>query len=461
MIRFLWLGIQLFALIVVAVWLSDHPGKVTIAWQRYLIETSVGALIVLVVALMGLFVLANRLLSDLLRLPQRWSRHRDAVTSRRGRKALTGGLVAVASGDPAAAQRLARQSEATLVDPVLSHLLTAEALILSGENDSAESQFEMLLGREDTRVIGHRGLIEVAMARGDWARAYSRARQARAVMPKSPWLALLLIDLAARVGDLAEARATLDNAIKNRILPPAETRWRQTALLTAFAKQELGEGDSKKALATAEKVLETEPGFVPAATLAAELHHRNDRLKSAERVVERAWSLMPHPQLIATWHRIAPAADMASVARWMKRLVDAKPDNPDAKLAYAASAIDARLWEDARQILQSAVTEGSSNVSSRAFRLLGRLEQEEKGNLSAAIAWYQKADSDPAGATGWTCHACRHEMAEWHEICPACGAFGEVQAPDQARREPPRSQHPISLPGIGMPVTPNLAGQGL
>ena len=459
MIRFLWLGIRLFVLVAAAAWLSEHPGKVAINWQGYLIETSVGALIVLVIALVGLSILANRVLSDLFRLPQRWSNYRDAQTSRRGRKALTGGLVAVASGDPVSARRLARQSEATLVDPVLTHLLTAEALILSGENDAAESQFELLLGREDTRIIGHRGLIEVAMARGDWARAYSRARQAAAVMPKSPWLASLLIDLAARVGDLAEARAILDRAIRNRLLPPADARRRQTALLTAVGLQAQRDGDSRTALAMAEKVLEEDPGFVPAVTLAATLHRQNDRLKSAERIVERAWGLAAHADLVSAWRRISPTEEATSLARWMKRLADARPESADAMLAYAGAAIDARLWEEARTLLQEAAALPAPATAHRAHRLLGRLEQEEKGNLGAALAWYQKAESGDRPAPGWVCHACAHETSDWQQICPACGAFGEIQTPDRARREGSRF-HPVSLPGIGTPM-PGAAYNGI
>ena len=454
MIRFTWFGIRLFLLMVVAVWLSEHPGKVSIRWLGFLTETSVGALAAILLLTLGAALLGNRLLRDLARIPQRMARHREAQTGRKGRKALTSGLVAVASGDAAAAKRSAVQTEATIVDPVLSHLLNAEALILSGETDAAETQFELLLGRDDTRVIGHRGLIEVALARGDVARAYSRARQARAIMPKSPWLLTLLVDLAAKSGDLGEARAALDQAVRAKVMTGLDASRRQCTVLTALARQAEAAGQQKDALALAETALGHDDGFVPAATLAARLLFSGERPKSAERVLERALARAPHPELIEAWRDIAPVSgiggDAPAQAAWMARLRAAHPGNVDVSLAWAATAIDARLWNDARRELEAL---SATPAAGRAYALLGRLEQEEKGNLPAALNWYRQASAQPAPAEPrWICRSCSHPAAEWNELCPACNAFAQLQTPERERGEPAVRLNPASLPGIGTPM---------
>ncbi len=449
MIRFAWLGIRLFVLMIAAVWLSDHPGKVSIHWENYLIETSVGALAVIVLVVFGAIIVGGRIFRDLARIPQRWAKRKEAQTDRKGRKALTSGLAAVASGDAASAKRMARQTEATIVDPVLSHLLNAEALILSGETDAAETQFELLLGRDDTRVIGHRGLIEVALARGDWTRAYSRARQARPVMPKSPWLMALLVDLAVRAGDLLEARATLDQAIKAKLITGSEAIRRQATLLTALAQKAERENTPREALSLAEKALEHDAGFIPAATLAARLLHGSERLKSAERVVEKAWGLSTHPELVQVWRDIAPTGDNPAIARWMERLKTARPGNTDAMLAYATTAIDARLWSEARAELETLL---ATPAAARAYALLARLEREEKGNLNVAVTWYEKASALPSADTRWICHACGHVVASWSEICASCGAFGQIQTPEMEKVAPPVRLSHASLPGIGTPM---------
>jgi HemY protein len=447
MIRFLWLGFRLFVLMIAAVWLSDHPGKVAIHWQGYLLETSVGALVVIVLVTLGAFIIGGRIFRDLMRIPERWARHKELQTGRKGRKALTSGLAAVASGDAVVAKKMALQTEATIVDPVLSHLLNAEALILSGETDAAETQFELLLGRDDTRVIGHRGLIEVALARGDWMRAYSRARQARPVMPKSPWLMSLLVDLAVRAGDLDEARQALDQAVRGKLITGNDATRRQASLLTALAYKAQRDGDAKQAQSLAEKALEHDAGFVPAAVLAARLLHATERAKSAERVIEKAWSLSAHPELVQVWHDIAPDTTMR--ARWMERLKTLQPNSTDAALAYAAAAIEARLWNDARRELEALL---ATPAAARAYALLARVEREEKGNLTTAVTWYDKAIALPIADTRWICHACGHTSASWGEICTVCGAFGQIQTPEKEKTEPATRIYHASLPGIGTPI---------
>jgi HemY protein len=461
MIRFAWLGLRLFILILAAVWLSNHPGKVAITWQGYLLETSVGALIVIVLVTLGVFILVAKLAHDLLRLPERWSQHKILQTDRRGRKALTGGLAAVASGDADAAKRLARQTEAAIVDPVLSHLLAAEALILSGENDAAESQFELLLGRDDTRVIGHRGLIEVALARGDWMRAYTRARKARAVMPKSPWLMTLLVDLAVRAGDLEEARLTLDQAVRSRALQGYEAQRRQTALWTAQGLKAERDGDARQALALAEKVLAEDAGFVPAAVLAVRLNRGNDRLKTAERIVERAWEIDPHPDLIEAWRDLGTSDDPSTMVEWMKRLADARPDHAGAALAYAEAAIEARQWGEARRVLEPMAATVPAREAGQACLLLGQLEREETGNLAAAVVWYERAGDSLATGSRWICHGCGDMSARWSELCAACGAFAHIHSPDRKPVAPPARPAPTSLPGIGMPLSQGLPMTGI
>ena len=54
---------------------------------------------------------------------------------------MTGGRAAGASGDAAAAARLAKQVDATQLDPGLTHLLTAEAAALLGPNAPPQTRF--------------------------------------------------------------------------------------------------------------------------------------------------------------------------------------------------------------------------------------------------------------------------------------------------------------------------------
>jgi HemY protein len=442
--RLLWLGLRLFLLMVLAVFLSEHPGKAVIDWQNYRIETSVGALILLLLILLAFSTAVSRIFRDLLRLPDRWRFYRHAQTSKKGRQALVSGLVAVASGDAVTAQRLARQSEASIVDPVLSHLLTAEAMILAGDNDAAESQFELLLGRDDTRVIGHRGLIEVALAQGDWLKALARARRARSTMPRSLWLLGLLIDLSVRAGDWDEARQILEQAVRARVLTGPEARRRQLALYTGLGQRAEQTGNDKLALSLAEKALAEDIGFIPAALLAARLNIRADRAKTAERVVERAWQAHPHGDLAAAWRQLAPL-DPASQLGWMDRLRQSHSTNRAARLAYGEAAIETRQWALARRELEGLLAE---QPSAAVYQALARLEQAEKADLDRTLHWYREALA-AAPETLYLCQSCGCGQAAWQAICPDCEAFAQIEDAALVHLSPGTRAPHVSLPGIG------------
>jgi HemY protein len=449
MTRLLWLAARLFLLMLLAVYLSEHPGKVVINWQNYRIETSVGALILLLLIVLAIGMAVSRLVRDLLRLPERWRGYRAAQTSKKGRKALVSGLVAVASGDAVLAERLARQSEATIVDPVLSHLLTAEAMILAGDNDAAESQFELLLGRDDTRVIGHRGLIEVALAKGDWLKALARARRARSAMPRSLWLLGLLIDLSVRAGDWDEARQILEQAVRARVLSGDEARRRQLALYTGLGLRAEQVGDSKAALALAEKALSEDAGFIPAALLAARLNIQAERAKTAERIVERAWQAHPHVDLAEAWRTLTPTMDPVQRLAWMDRLRQTQPGQRAGRLAYAEVAIEGRQWTLARGELETLLAE---QPSAAVYQALARLEQAEKADLNGALQWYRTALAS-AHEKPYLCQACGCGQTIWQAICPDCEAFAQIEDAALVHAQPGLRAPHVSLPGIGTPLT--------
>jgi hypothetical protein len=52
--RGLWFFLQLAVLVIVAVWLAEQPGAVSVEWRGWLLETSFGILVLLVIVLAAL-----------------------------------------------------------------------------------------------------------------------------------------------------------------------------------------------------------------------------------------------------------------------------------------------------------------------------------------------------------------------------------------------------------------------
>ena len=86
-------------------WVADQTGSVSLSWSVWRIETS---LPVFIFALAALFVVAMVVWSairSVWRTPERLRRMRHERRRRRGREAVTRGLIAVGTGDQFAARR--------------------------------------------------------------------------------------------------------------------------------------------------------------------------------------------------------------------------------------------------------------------------------------------------------------------------------------------------------------------
>src|SRR5205814_9090865 len=107
-------------------------------WHGWRLDTSVGVILIAVVVLVLLSVALWLIYRWIVGAPgallDGWGESRR----RRGYRALTQGLAAVAAGDGAEAAEDAREAEALLSEPPLTMLLSAQAAQLTGDRDAAK-----------------------------------------------------------------------------------------------------------------------------------------------------------------------------------------------------------------------------------------------------------------------------------------------------------------------------------
>src|ERR1700744_4425448 len=221
--------VLLAALIAGAVFVADRPGAVSLVWEGWRIDTSVNVLVV------GVIIVAviAAVLFNLLRLIVRglFSRGRRERRRRRGYRALSQGMVAVAAGDPAEAKRYARQADVLLAEPPLTLLLSAQAAQLNGDEKAAEKYFTAMLDRSESEFLGLRGLIMQALKRKDEAVALKLAERAKELRPKTQWVLASLFELQARAGKWVEAEATLGIAAKRKAVDAIESARHRAVML--------------------------------------------------------------------------------------------------------------------------------------------------------------------------------------------------------------------------------------
>ena len=164
-------------------WIADRPGEVSISWMGYRVETSVMVAAFAIAALVLIALLLWSIVRAILHSPEHASlffRHRRAV---KGYLAISRGLIAIGAGDLHVARKSA--ADATRLSPgdPLALLLTAQSAQMAGDRNTAERAFREMTKRDDTKLLGLRGLYIEAQRRNDTDAARLAAEEAVKVRP--------------------------------------------------------------------------------------------------------------------------------------------------------------------------------------------------------------------------------------------------------------------------------------
>jgi len=413
----------LIALLAAAVvWLAERPGDLLLTWQGYRIEMPLVLAVALMAAAVIVVVLVWRGISWLIHGPAQFSAARAHRRLVDGQLALSQGMVAVAAGDRQASLRFARKAETMLGEGPLTMLLSAQAAQLSGDETAAHRYFAAMLERPEMEFLGLRGLLTEAERDGRPDEALNLARRAFLLNPDAPWLLSTLFGLEARAGNWREAERVTERALKNKLLPESESRRRLAIARFEQAEDAKLAGDLNAALKLAESAHALDPGFGPAALLAAEILHVQGNRRRAARVVEDTWGRLPHPDLAAQYRLVFAGEDAGAIRRRVERLAALAPDDPESRLALAAAAVDSRDFGLARLQLQPLL---AGRPDARTLRAMAELEEAEHGAV-AAEAWVARIGRAPDGPA-WVCQVCGRQHPAWQPHCDGCESFDSLR----------------------------------
>lgn len=433
MIRALVFLAILGALSLLAASLADTPGAVTLDWLGYRVETSVLALLILMLFSSAVLASAWRLWSAVTSSPRRLRRWQADRRQRLGYKALTQGMVAVAAGDAVEARRLARKAETLLGEPPLTMLLSAQAAQLSGDDKAAGKFFSAMAEQREpeTRYLGLHGMLTQAMQGGDQEQALELAKQASELKPKTEAVNEALFDLQVKTGDWTDAEDTVKKAVKAKHLDADSAKRRRAVLAYQQSIEAQSEGRFDDALDHAKRAVNLSSAFVPAAARYADLLADAGKRRRAVSVIEETWVRQPHPHLAAAMERLS-AGGAEDRLHAIERLAGYNRDHEESHVALARAALAAKRWSEAREHLEHLAR---THATSRIARLMAELEEGEKGDTETSRAWLKRAAlAEPDAA--WVCDHCGNVVAEWEPVCGRCEAFdGFLWMP------PPRVSH--------------------
>jgi HemY protein len=405
-----------------AVWLADRPGDVAITWLGRRIETSVMVLAVAVAAVAVLTAMLWSMVRAVMRSPDLIGRYLHTRRGVRGYLAVSQGLVAVGSGDVVAARKFMEEASRIAPGEPLTLLLRAQTAQLCGDREGAARSFELMAGRDDTRLLGLHGLFIEARRRNDPAAALLFAEEATRHISVPGWAGQAVLEFRCVAGDWSGALHRLERNMKSGLVDKAAYRRQRAVLLTAQALA-AEDGDRDRAKALVLEAAKLAPSLVPAAALAGRLLAEAGELRKAARIIEAAWRANPHPDVADTYAHLRPGDSARERLARIEALAAKSPGNVEAALAVARAALDAQEFVIARQALAPLAIVPTKRVAA----LMAELEQMQHGDEGRAREWMMRALNarrDPA----WTADGFVSER--WLPVSPLTGRLDAFEWKD-------------------------------
>ncbi|GGG79492.1 heme biosynthesis protein HemY [Salipiger pallidus] len=449
----LWslLKIILFVAVVAALtlgagYIMESQGGVQVTAGGYEINLgplqSVIAVIALVVALYVIFKLVALLVAVLKFIngdDTAISRYFDRNRERKGYQALAEGMLALSSGEGKLAMAKAQKADRYLHRPTLTNLLTAQAAEMSGDTRKAEEIYKTLIQHDDTRFVGIRGMMKLKLAKGDTDTALQLAERAFKLKPKHPEIQDTLLQLQAAKHDWKGARQTLSAKLKGGDIPRDVYKRRDAVLALSEAKDIFSEDKPIEAREAAIASAKGSPDLIPGVCMAARAYIARGEPKKAARLIKKAWSVEPHPDLAATFAEIAPNETPAERMKRFRALTGLRTSHRETRLLGAELALVAEDFPEARRAMGNLV---DSDPDARVLTVMAAIARGEGAPEQEVRGWLAKALVAPRGPQ-WVCDACGHAHAEWEPICENCGGFDTL-----SWTTPPHSDRPA--PGSDM-----------
>ena len=426
MIQTLWFFTKIALIIGAAVWLATQPGSVAMTFMGYDITIDAGLFFLLLVGglLVVLFIL--RLVRAIFSVPGTISKYHQEDKRRKGFRALTRGLVAVAAGDVKKATHFSKQTKALLpYQNGLPVLLEAQAAQLRGEEGLAQNRFEQLMEDKDAAFLGIRGLLKSSIKEGHLDRALEFAKKAQEIHPKQGWVLQTVYDLEIKNGLWSEAIETGKKALKHNAMSHKKIISDRVAIHLMRADYEFANENVKAGVKELEQAYKLKPEFVPTVTRLGRYYLEKKKKRKAAVMVERAWKTNPHPDLVDLWNDLAPEKtekNAPKVLKWYEDLVAFKPDSAEGQMAAANAAMDLSYWGEARAYLMVAE---KIYPSSRLFRLQAIVEQNSTHNEESINKLIEKASTALPDKT-WICRETGLTYDEWTAIAMPHESFNSI-----------------------------------
>ena len=421
MVRLVFWFAVLVAITFGVTWLADSPGEISIVVRGVRIETQSIGLAVLALGLLFVAIwVVWGLFKWIIGRPSAFGGFFSRRREKKGRQALSTGLVAIGAGDEDAARKAAVTAARLLPDDPLAQLLSAQSAQQQGDSARVKQVYREMAKALDTKLLGLRGLFNEARREKNIEAAREIAKEALSENPAASWASNAMLVSYAADKDWPAVLVLLDNQLKAKIIDRQTAQRKKAVVLTAQAL-EAEDIEPETALDLATKAHKLDPSLVPAAIVAGRTNSVVGSLRKATNILEKTWRLAPHPDVAEVYAHARSGDSVKDRQARIKALLASYHGGQEGAIASAVVAIEAQDWKTAREALKAYAND---QPSARICTLMAEIETAEFADKGRAREWLARAVHAPRDPV-WTTQG--FIAPEWLPISPINGELGAFE----------------------------------
>lgn len=415
MLKILIFSIFLIFLSLIAGWVGTKPGSVQIIWLNYDIKTSIAVTLVSILIIIFLSLIIYNLILSLIKTKNKIKTNILNRREERSINSLNKGIAALISGDGELAEKLSKdiQNIPKSLNP-LGILLSAHSAHLNNNKKSATHYFEEMLDHKELEFLGLRGLMLQAKLESD---KIKYARRAYLINPKSDWIYNNLFKLESKLGNWREAEKILRNSKQSNIEKDKDINRKISITIYQQAKN-FNEGEDQAKLKKYIDAFNLSPDLIPLSVDLAKLYYVNNKIRKANKVLEKTWHLNPHPDIYDLFKNINKFETSEKFLRRTIKLSEFLDNsNIEVCLSKAEAYYLCKDFHNARETLTPLI---DRKIDKRSYNLMAKIAEEENGPL-AAKDWYESTEGLLLPL--WICKNCEFSNNIWEPFCSKCNSF--------------------------------------
>lgn len=414
MIRLIFYIALSLAISLGAVWLISLQGTITIDYNGYRMQPSLGAsalaLIVLVIVCIAIWAIIRRIINT----PKKLAKLNEQRRKNAGVQALSDGFIALQAGEATKARKFAKEAKARLPQNSAVKLLEANADLALGDLGQARENFKQLISDDKTSLAALHGLFEQAKTQGRKDVAISFAQKAFELSPSSSWASEAVFDDLIKNSQFEKALMMISVKSAKEQSEKQKIRRKKAILHSAIASQEEVKNPDI-ALLNAQAALKILPDFVPAALIAARILSNRNQIRKASSLLRRVYNINKHPDIARLYINVQSGISAVDKLKRAYDLMGENPSEQNAAIVLAQTAIDAFEWSVARKVLAKFI---SKNPSKAICVLMAQIEAGQSDNQGKAREWLSRALNAPSDPT-WVADGITSD--HWEAISPLDG----------------------------------------